>query len=157
MKKTLILFLLMLLNSSIIFSQVNIALNKPVTTSTVANATYPKLLNDGNTSTAWNSSTGATQWAQIDLLDVYDLSNITIAWGTASAGLYSVSTSPNAKDWTVLSQITTTGAANTKSLDITKTSVRYLRINMNIPNSGSGYAINEVTVAGALSTATAFS
>ncbi len=151
MKRTLIVFLGMLFYSGIIFSQVNIALNKPVTTSTVANATYPGLLNDGVTTTAWNSSTSATQWVQIDLMEVYDLSNITIAWGAASAGLYSISTSPNGKDWTQLIQITTAGAANTKSVDITKNSVRSLRITMNIPNSANGYAINEVSVLGTLS------
>jgi hypothetical protein len=154
MKKLYSLFLVMLICSSMVFSQVNIALNKPVTTSTVANATYPKLLNDGNNATAWNSSTNATQWVQIDLTDVYDLTNITISWGAASAGVYSISTSQNAKDWTILSQITSLGAANTKSLDVTKSSVRYLRINMNIPNSANGYAINEVTVSGTPSTVT---
>lgn len=151
MKNPIILTLLMLLNCSIIFAQVNIALNKPVTTSTVENATYPKLLNDGINTTAWNSSTSAMQWVQIDLMDVYDLSNITISWGNASAGLYSVSTSPNGKDWTLLSQIITAGSANVKSLDITRNSVRCLRINMNIPNSANGYAINEVSVSGVLS------
>lgn len=155
MKKHLTLLFVMFIYSIAVFSQTNIALNKPVTTSTVANASYPKLMNDGNSATAWNSSTNATQWVQIDLLEVYDLTNITISWGTASANVYSIYTSQNAKDWTILRQITFLGAANTNSLNITKNAVRYLRINMNIPNSASGYAINEITVSGNQSSVTA--
>jgi len=154
MRKINILFLLIFLYAGTVFSQENIALNKPVITSTVANATYPKYLNDGNSSTVWNSNTNAIQWIQIDLLNVYDLSNITILWGTTSAGHYSISTSSNAKDWTEVSLITSSDGSNTKSLDIAKSTVRYIRIDMSVPGASSGYAISEVTLSGTLSTVT---
>jgi len=155
MKKISILLLLMLLYSSITFAQANLALNKPVTSSTVANSTYPRQLNDGDNTTAWNSSTNATQWVQVDLMDLFDLTNISISWGAASAGIYSISTSSNAKEWTILNQVTTTGGANTKSINVTRSSVRYLRVNMQIPNTTNGYSINEISVSGTLSSVTA--
>lgn len=148
MRKLLFLFLTLFLCNSIVLSQDNIALNKPVTTSTVANATYPKLLNDGINTTAWNSSTNSTQWIQIDLVNVYDLSNITIEWGASAAGQYSVSASSDNKEWVLLEQVSHSGSANTKSLTITRNAVRYIRINMSTPITGNGYSINEIQVFG---------
>lgn len=154
-KKTLLLALVVHFCHSYVLAQNNIAMNKPVSTSTVANATYPKLLNDGNSSTAWNSSTTSTQWIQMDLLDVFDLSNITIEWGAAAAGQYSVSTSSDNQEWTLVEQISHSGSANIKSLNISRNAVRYIRINMSTPTTGNGYSINEVQVLGNISSVVA--
>jgi|GEM_PF-4864017 F5/8 type C domain. len=152
MKRFCLLLFLMCLCIFNGFSQENIALNKSVVASTLGKGVLPKFLNDGDTATSWMSQNERMeQWVEIDLQDVYDLSRICIDFAGESASSYSVSTSPNERDWTLRQTFRTIEFAHIKSIDMSKTkAVRYVRIDLTTPNTVKGYRIREVQVFGTL-------
>ena len=131
---------------------VNIALKKPVTvSSTEAGANIASNLNDGNATTRWSSLYADPQSVEIDLGNVYDISEVILKWEAASAKDYTVKVSSDRSSWTLLS--TKTGmAAGVRTDDLTGLSGfgRYIKLDGTARTSAWGYSLYEFEVYGKL-------
>ncbi|HEV8506905.1 MAG TPA: fibronectin type III domain-containing protein, partial [Chitinophagaceae bacterium] len=127
----------------------NIALNKPVVTSSVqSNSFTGKRAVDGNTSTRWSSLASDPQWIYVDLGNQYNLTSIKIIWSSAYGKNYTIDVSNNATAWTTITSISNnTSLTNTSSVTGTG---RYVRIYGTQRGTTSGYSIYELQVFGSL-------
>ncbi len=108
----------------------NIALNKPVTSSSQENGHGSENGNDGNSSTRWcASNSNANQWYIVDLGDNYDLFYYNINWEMPAAYRYIVEVSDDNSNWTrVTDQRNNTSTEQVQGGDIKANSVRYVRL-----------------------------
>ena len=151
----------------------NIALNKPVITSSVRPA-RSELIGalavdgiDDNESSCWSSkmATGlgenegpsedgtVEQWITVDLQNVYDLLRVYISWENAYAKSYQIQTSLDGNNFTDL-YVNTDAKGGKQTIEkdafISDTSARYVRIKCNEPVKASwGYSIYEIKINGA--------
>ena len=89
-------------------AQTNIALNRPVTVSSVQSGTSytGNLAVDGNSTTRWSSAPSDAQWIYVDLGSQYNITNVNITWETAYAANYTIDISSNASTWTTIKTVT---------------------------------------------------
>src|SRR6185295_6429453 len=81
----------------------NIALNKPVVTSSVLSGSFTgSLAVDGSTSTRWSSAASDPQWIYVDLGNQYNITSVTIIWSSAYGRNYTIAVSNNASAWTTI-------------------------------------------------------
>ena len=151
----------------------NIALNKPVITSSVRPA-RSELIGalavdgiDDNESSRWSSkmATGlgenegpsedgtVEQWITVDLQNVYDLLRVYISWENAYAKSYQIQTSLDGNNFTDL-YVNTDAKGGKQTIEkdafISDASARYVRIKCNEPVKASwGYSIYEIKINGA--------
>jgi len=135
----------------------NIALGKPASASSSNGSNTPNLAVDGNTSTFWRSSSGGTQYLQVDLgAGSLSYSEATIKWrGTRFAKKFHLRVSNNANFTTfttVFSTTSGTGGNQTIALSGAPRTERYIRLHMTQVNS-SYYAVNEFEVCGSSASA----
>jgi len=135
----------------------NIALGKTATASSSNGSNTPNLAVDGNASTFWRSSSGGTQYLQVDLgAGTINYSEATIKWrGTRFAKKFHLRVSNNANFTTfstVFSTTSGTGGNQTVSLSGAPRTERYIRLHMTQVNS-SYYAVNEFEVCGSSASA----
>lgn len=136
---------------------VNIALNKPVTVSSVETGATVSVIGsnavDGNASTRWSSVANDPQSLQVDLGASYTISSISINWEVASAKEYTIQTSSNGTNWTTIAtQTNMATGARIDNLAINGT-CRYIKINGTARTSIYGFSIYEFEVYGTLGTA----
>ncbi|UII19961.1 galactose-binding domain-containing protein [Fulvivirga ligni] len=98
----------------------NIALNKPVTSSTTQEPFVATSAVDGNATTRWASAYESPSWIKIDLQESFNINRVLLNWERASAESYYILTSnsnsnPDPSTWTVLAQ--RTGMADTERTD----------------------------------------
>lgn len=126
----------------------NIALNKPVTTSSNdESGTMPgSNAVDGNTTTRWASDWSDPQWIDIDLQATYDISKVVLRWETAAAKAYQIQVSSDNTNWTSIYS-TTTGPGGVETLNITGTG-RYIRMYGTVRATSYGYSLYEFEVYG---------
>jgi hypothetical protein len=78
---------------------INLALNKPITASSLENADYrARNAVDGNLNTRWSSGAGhGTEWLQIDLGSTYIINGVNLYWERAYATRYQIQVSVDQK------------------------------------------------------------
>ena len=121
------------------------ALNRPVTASSVENAGLPaSAAVDGNTGTRWGSAFSDPQWLQIDLGSTVAVCQVVLSWEAAYGKAFRIELSNDAWNWSTVYQ-TTSGTGGSQTLDIAG-SGRYLRITGTQRATGYGYSLWEVAV-----------
>jgi len=129
----------------------NIALGKPVTSSSAESASTPATAaNDGSLSTRWSSAFTDPQWIRIDLQSVYNLTGARIYWEAAAAKNFEIQVSPDGTTWTSLYS-TSSGDGGTDSF-VFSTAARYIRMNSTARITQYGNSIFEFEVFGTLQT-----
>ncbi|MBE0666661.1 MAG: discoidin domain-containing protein, partial [Bacteroidales bacterium] len=104
----------------------NIALNKPVTASSIESASTPaSAVNDGSLSSRWSSAFSDPQWISIDLQSVYNLAGARIFWEAAAAKTFNIQVSLTGSSWTTVYS-TSSGDGGTDSFVFTA-AARYIR------------------------------
>ncbi|PSR55943.1 hypothetical protein AHMF7605_21775 [Adhaeribacter arboris] len=153
----LIWLLVLIFSTSQSFAQVNLALNKPATASSVQMMTSytADLAFDGNTTgnSRWSSNTGATAWIYVDLQAVYNITQISLWWEAASGRDYQLqvaSANPEVESsWTTIRTVTgnTTSGSYLNYTGLTGNG-RYVRMNGTARNNVYGYSLFEFQVFG---------
>jgi hypothetical protein len=125
----------------------NIALNRPVTCSSIENAGTPcASAVDGNAGTRWSSAFSDPQWIDVDLGANYNINHVTLTWEAAYGKAFSIQTSTDNTTWTSIYS-TTTGTGGTQSLALTGTG-RYIRMYGTARGTAYGYSLWEFAVNG---------
>jgi CxxC motif-containing protein (DUF1111 family) len=133
------------------FSHANTPTQLPTTATASTNFQPASLAVDGNQSSRWESTHGATpSWLTVDLGDTFTLSQVIIDWEAANASNYKIEGSNDNNQWTTLSSFT--GGAFGNRTDTTSLSgdYRYLRMYATARSAGNywGYSIFEIKVFG---------
>jgi len=123
----------------------NLALNKPVTCSSVENTTFAcaKAV-DGNTGTRWSSAFSDPQWIRVDLGATNTLGRIILRWEAAYGKAYQLQTSNDLANWTTLYS-TTTGDGGVDDITVSG-SGRYVRMFGTVRATQYGYSLWEFEV-----------
>ena len=125
----------------------NLALNRPVTSSSNENASLtPNLAVDGNTTTRWSSAFSDPQWLQIDLGTTRTINRVVLRWEAAFGKAYQIQTSPDGTTWTSIYS-TTAGDGGVDDLTVSG-SGRYIRMVGTVRALTSGYSLFEFEVYG---------
>jgi RHS repeat-associated protein len=128
------------------FAQTNIALNRPVTTSSYEGwATVGTNAVDGNSSTRWSSAFSDPQWIYVDLGTSVNVDRVKIVWEAAAASNYKIQTSPDATTWTDIKTITGNTTLTNDHTQLTGAG-RYVRIYGTSRLTTYGYSIYELEV-----------
>ncbi len=127
----------------------NLALNRPVTTSSVETSTYSgaKAV-DGNATSRWASAEGHDpEWIRVDLGATSQLSRVVLRWEAAYAKAYRVEVSADGANF---QQIYSTTTGNGAVDDLTVTGAgRYVRIYGTQRGTTYGYSLFEIEIFGA--------
>src|ERR1035437_4881905 len=125
----------------------NIALNRPVTCSSIQSTGTPcAAAVDGNAGTRWSSAFSDPQWIDVDLGQNYNINHVTLTWEAAYGKSFQIQTSTDNTNWTPI-YATTTGTGGTQSLAVTGTG-RYIRMNGTVRGTVYGYSLWEFAVQG---------
>ena len=126
----------------------NLALNKPVTCSSIENAGTPCASGvDGNTGTRWSSLASDPQWIQVDLGSTATIGSVKLTWEAAYATAFQIQTSTSATGpWTNIYS-TTTGTGGVQTINAAG-SGRYIRMNGTGRATAYGYSLWEFEVYG---------
>jgi hypothetical protein len=128
----------------------NLALNKPVTVSSVEGAGYPGTSAvDGNTGTRWSSAFSDPQWIYVDLQATYNITRVKLNWEAAYGKSYQIQVSTDALSWATIYS-TTTGAGGVEDLTGLSRTGRYVRMYGTARATGYGYSLWEFEVYGAI-------
>ncbi|WP_394821826.1 discoidin domain-containing protein [Pendulispora albinea] len=123
----------------------NAALNRPTTSSSAENGSWPaSAATDGNPATRWSSAFSDPQWLQVDLGSTQAICAIQLSWETAFATAYQIQTSSDGIDWNTLSS-TSAGAGGTEVLTVNG-SGRYVRMYGTARSTQWGYSLWEFQV-----------
>ena len=126
--------------------KINIAFQKPVTTSSVEDTYTGDLAVDGDYETRWSSLFEDPQWLTIDLQGVYFIDNISLFWETASALAYEIEISTDNTNWTTLASVSS-GSGEIEE-HVVNGQGRFLRLYLTERNTEYGYSLFEVEVYG---------
>lgn len=129
-------------------STADVAAFKPTACSSTASTSHPcKAIDDENASTWWVSNSSDPQWAQVDLGQAYNLSEVKVRWKAQYAKAYQVQVSNDGTTWqTVFS--TTTGAGGTKDITGINAVGRYVRMYGTKRATSGGYSLYALKVYG---------
>lgn len=127
-------------------SNVNIALNKTVTASSVDGAFNAANAVDGNAATRWSSAFSDPQWISIDFGRRYDFCNIHLLWEAAFARDFKIQVSEDNLSWTTVINIS--GNASPENYLPVNTSGRYVRMLGTTRATPYGYSLWEFEVFG---------
>ncbi|WP_204070786.1 discoidin domain-containing protein, partial [Sphaerisporangium krabiense] len=129
----------------------NLALNKPATAQSSGTGHAAGLAVDSDTGSFWAADGPLPQWWQVDLKDVYQLSNITVVNppGGNRSYQYNVQVSTDGTKWsTVATKDTTDPATDTGDLYPLIATARYVRVNMTGASAGADGHLATVVVNG---------
>ena len=124
----------------------NMAINRPVTASSVAGTNVAAFAVDNFSGTRWESAAADPQWLQLDFGSTATFCRITLNWEVAAATSFQIQTSPDATNWTDIYTTTTSGGGY-QDFAISG-SGRYLRIYGTVRATTYGYSIWEVMIYG---------
>ena len=127
----------------------NLAWDRPVTVSSVADSSPGANAVDGNLNTRWSSAYSDPQWIYVDLGANYNLTAVTLAWESAYGKAYQIQVSTNASNWTTIYS-TTNGAGGTENLTGLSGVGRYVRMYGTQRGSQYGYSLWEFEVFGSV-------
>ena len=132
----------------------NLALNKPVTVSSVENAGLSGAnAVDGNTTTRWSSAFSDPQWIYVDLQATFNINRVKLNWEAAYGKSYQIQVSSNAVDWTTIYS-TTTSAGGIQDLTGLSGTGRYVRMYGTVRSGIYGYSLYEFEVYGSVAAPT---
>jgi hypothetical protein len=135
----------------------DIAQGDPASASSSQGSNVPSRANDGNNSTFWRSSSGGSQYWQVDLGSAaVSYGKVEINWRSGRhAKSYQIRVS-NSANFSTFTRVfsTTTGSGGTETITLTGAprTERYVRIAMSVPNNAY-YGINEFKVCSSTSAA----
>jgi len=119
----------------------NLALNKPVTCSSIENTGTPcSNAVDGNSGTRWSSAFSDPQWIRVDLGSTKPITRVKLNWEAAYGKSYQIQTSNDATNWTTIYS-TTTGNGGIDDLTGLSGSGRYVRVNGTVRATQYGYSL----------------
>ena len=127
----------------------NLALNRPVSVSSVADSTQAANAVDGNLNTRWGSAYSDPQWIYVDLGTNYNITSVGLVWESAYGKAYQIQVSTNATAWTTIYS-TTNGAGGTEYLTGLSGVGRYVRMYGTQRGTIYGYSLWEFQVFGTL-------
>ena len=124
---------------------VNLALNKPVTVSSVERSGLegPYAV-DGNLNTRWSSQYSDPQYITIDLQSVQTFNEVILSWETAYAKEYELQVSNDKSIWTTLAHVTN-GSGGSEKIS-TQASARYVRVLCMQRATQYGYSLYEISI-----------
>lgn len=135
----------------------NLAAGKPATASSTADVYGAGNITDGNSSTYWESTNNQfPQWVQVDLGSAATVTDLTLklptgAWGARTETL-TVQGSTNGSTFTTLKASAgytfDPASANTVNVDVTDTSVRYVRLSVTANTGWPAGQLSELEVHG---------
>lgn len=126
----------------------NLALKKPVVTSSISNVTYVGAnAVDGNTSSRWSSSYSDYQWMYVDLGAIYNIERVKILWEVAHGKDYQIQVSSNASTWETIKTVSG-NTSLTNDLSGLSGTGRYVRMLGIHRGTRYGYSIFEFQVYG---------
>ncbi len=102
---------------------------------------------DGNLATRWSANYNDTRWIAGDLGKELPINEVTIAWEGASAKDYTISTSPDGTNWTVVA--TKTGMPENKRTDVVSfdpVKARHVKVEIQSSNMGIYLSAYEIEV-----------
>jgi endoglucanase Acf2 len=134
------------LDLSVSYPLLNIALGKPATASSSSAANVLAYLNDGTTSTRWESNATDAEWVRVDLGGVFDLEKVVLNWETAFGQQYDVLLSTDDVTYTPL-YTQNNGGGGREELAVAGTG-RYLKLNLRKRGSPWAYSLLELEVYG---------
>ncbi|MFY1637132.1 discoidin domain-containing protein [Solwaraspora sp. WMMB335] len=124
----------------------NLALRRSATASSVEGSSYPPAAAvDGDPGTRWSSGFSDPQWLQVDLGQLWRISEVTLVWEHAHATAYRVDTSRDGRQWSTR-YTTSAGAGGTVHLEMSGTDARYLRMYGLQRSNRYGYSLLELEV-----------
>ena len=149
----------------------NIAYGKPARTSGIESSAYTadKAVDgfggsgSANTSngscasgncTRWSSAFSDPQWLYVDLLAIYDISQVRIYWEVANGRNFQIQVSNDAINWTTIKTVSNNSAFY-NAYTFTAAAGRYVRFYGTARNTGYGFSIYEFEVFGTPVTAAA--
>jgi NedA-like, galactose-binding domain len=101
----------------------DLALNRPATSSSLENASFPaSAAVDGNTTTRWSSAFSDPQWLQVDLGSSQSICEVTLDWEAAYATAFQIQVSADGSNWTTIYS-TSTGTGGLQTISVTGTGV----------------------------------
>ncbi|MFL5803741.1 MAG: discoidin domain-containing protein, partial [Roseiflexaceae bacterium] len=124
----------------------NLALNRPVTTSSNENAGAfpPTAAVDGNSGTRWSSTFSDPQWIRVDLGSTQSIGRVVLRWEAAYGRAYQIQVSNDGNAWANLFS-TTTGDGGVDDLTVSG-SGRYVRMYGTQRGTAYGYSLWEFEV-----------
>ena len=126
----------------------NLALNKPVTVSSVENSGYPgSNAVDGNLATRWSSAFSDPQWIYVDLQATYHITEVVLNWENAYGKSYQIQVSNDATNWTAIYS-TANGAGGIEDLTGLSGVGRYVRMYGTTRATVYGYSLWEFEIFG---------
>lgn len=130
-----------------VIERVNVALNKPVTTSSVENAGTPgSFAVDGDGGSRWASSFSDPQWIYVDLQGQYRLREVVLVWEAAYGSAYQIQVSNDASNWTtVFTESDGNGETDELAVDAVG---RYVRMYGTARATEYGYSLYEFEIYG---------
>jgi hypothetical protein len=106
----------------------NLALNRPVTASSLEKAAYPAdQAVDGDPATRWSSARSDPQWLMVDLQSTYGVDRVVLSWETAFSSAYRLEGSLDGNNWGTLYE-TASGTGGVEEVTFPATDVRYVRL-----------------------------
>jgi endoglucanase Acf2 len=127
---------------------VNLALNHPVTVSSVENADYPATnAVDGSYASRWSSAFSDPQWLYVDLGATYTINEVKLTWEAAYAANYQIQVSADAVSWTD-AKVVSGNTTLTNDHTGLSASGRYVRIYCTSRGTVYGYSLYELEVYG---------
>jgi hypothetical protein len=125
----------------------NLALNRPVTSSSTESASLTaNLAVDGNAGTRWSSAFSDPQWIRVDLGTTRAITRVVLRWEAAFARSYQIQTSNDGATWSTIRSVTS-GAGGVEDLAVTG-SGRFVRMNGTSRATQWGYSLWELEVYG---------
>jgi hypothetical protein len=135
-------------NATVSSPSVNLALNKPVTVSSVENSGLAGAnAVDGNPATRWSSAFSDPQWLYVDLQATYDISRVKLNWEAAYGKAFQLQVSTDSSNWTTIYS-TAAGTGGVMDLTGLAASGRYVRMYGTVRSSVYGYSLWELEVYG---------
>lgn len=135
-------------NVTVTPAPVNLALLKPVLTSSNENGTtLGSAAVDGSVTTRWSSAFSDPQWIQVDLGDKYSITEVKIVWEAAFGKDFKIELSNDASEWTTLKTVTNNASVVNTYNDVTGEG-RYIRVHGTARATPYGYSIYELEVYG---------
>ncbi|HVU27572.1 MAG TPA: carbohydrate-binding protein [Verrucomicrobiae bacterium] len=128
-------------------STANLALNRPVTVSSVVDSSPGANAVDGNLNTRWSSAYSDPQWIYVDLGTNYNITAVTLAWESAYGKTYQIQVSTNATTWATIYN-ETNGTGGTENLTGLSGFGRYVRMYGTQRGTIYGYSLYEFEVFG---------
>jgi hypothetical protein len=131
----------------------NKALSKPVTVSSTWSSSCPGACVglqgvDGDSTTRWSSLATDGEWYQVDLVNTYNLTSVSIEWSVASPAAYNLLVSADGVNWTTVARRTGLAAMTDHQIltdTFAATPARYLKFQGVSRASAWGYSFYELT------------